>query len=179
MIFFDGPADVDYSSYRRADVPVLIDGNNLLFAARAVEDPDRLIGRSMLCVALGAWARRRGERVHVIFDGPPPTNGLAQQIAADDIRVSYSGSGVPADSAIAQELEQDSAARRNWVVSSDREVARAAKRRRARPVRAEVFWRMLKRDLAHRETRPEEPAEKEAGLSEGAAEEWLRELGLE
>ena len=160
-------------------MPVLIDGNNLLFAARAVEDPDRLMGRSMLCVALGDWARRRGERVHVIFDGPPPANGLAQQIGAAGIRVSYSGGGVPADNAIEHELDQNSAARRVWVVSSDREVARAAKRRRARPVRAEVFWRMLKRDLARREPGPDEPAEKEAGLSEGDAEEWLRELGLE
>lgn len=160
-------------------MPTLIDGNNLLFAARDVEDPERPLGRSKLCEMLGRWARRRGEKVHVVFDGPAPTPGLARQIGDPDIAVDYSGGGVSADARLIEILERDSAARRLLVVSSDREIRRAAKRRRARAIRSDVFWSALKRDLSRPVVRPLEPPEKGRGLGPDATERWLREFGLD
>lgn len=159
-------------------MPVIVDGNNLLYAARAAEDSGPLVGRSMLCDAVGAWARRRGERVHVIFDGPAPAPDLAEQIGNADIQVSYSG-GSSADAAMIEILEADSAARRLLVVSSDREIARAAKRRRARSIRAEEFWALLKQDLSRPLPRRPEPAEKREGLDPEATAEWMREFGFD
>jgi predicted RNA-binding protein with PIN domain len=160
------------------EVPVVIDGNNLLYAARAVEDPDRLIGRSMLCDALGKWAERRSERVHIVFDGPAPSAALAAQIGHPGIQVTYSGAGRTADAVVAYILDTDSAARRLLVVSTDHAIIRAAKRRRASPMRSEDFWAVVQRDLARPPRRRMEPEEKEAGLTADATRQWLEEFGL-
>lgn len=159
-------------------MPLLIDGNNLIFAARLVDPTDLLIGRSMLCAKLGDWARRRRERVHVVFDGPPPDAPLAEQIGDPDLTVTYSGRGVSADRRIQELIAADSAARRLVVVSSDREVMSAARRRDARPMRADDFWRIVVADLARPEPQPLEPPEKRAGLAPEQTEEWLRDFGL-
>ena len=133
----------------------------------------------MLCDTVGRWALQRDERVHIVFDGPAPHAALAKQIGNPAIKVTYSGAGTSADAVMVDIVETDSAARRLVVVSSDRAIIRVAKRRRARPVRSEVFWRMLKRDLA-RPAAPynPEPEEKEGGLSPEVTEQWLDEFGL-
>ena len=159
-------------------MPVIIDGNNLLHAARDAELTGPSVGRSILCDAVGQWACRRAERVHVVFDGPWPDRQLASQIGNSEIRVSYSGKAT-ADAELINILETDSAARRLLVVSSDREIARAAKRRRAKSIRSDEFWALLKQDLARPLPRPTEPREKRRGLEPAATEEWLREFGLD
>lgn len=160
-------------------MPYLIDGNNLLFAARDLDDPDRPPGRQHLCAALGAWARHTADSVCVVFDGPVPTVDFARQLAGLGVSVIFSGSGVSADSVLIDRIEADSAARRLVVVSTDRQIARAARRRRARAQRSDEFWRELKKAL--RRSGPPaapEPPEKVAGLAPLESEQWLRELGL-
>jgi predicted RNA-binding protein with PIN domain len=132
----------------------------------------------MLCDALGRWARRRNERVHIVFDGPSPHAAFAEQVGSPGVRVSYSGAGKSADAVIADIVGTDSAARRLLVVSTDRAVARTAKRRRARPIRSDDFWVMVQRDLTRPVRGRVEPREKEAGLDPPAAERWLDEFGL-
>ena len=158
-------------------MPVLIDGNNLLYAALE-SAPERPPSRSTLCRLLGQWARRTGEKVAVIFDGPKPTQALAGQISDPDVAVEYSG-GLSADDVLARTIDADSAARRLIVVSTDREVARSARRRRARSVRSDTFWAALQRDLARERPGPLEPREKRRGLSAEDTERWVRELGLD
>jgi predicted RNA-binding protein with PIN domain len=177
VVCFDLLPNMSYSKYWRMEVRVLIDGNNLLYAARALAESGPLLGRSMLCKALGQWARRRGERVHVVFDGPAPGRGLAEQIGDPDIDVSYSGDRT-ADAELIALLEADSAARRALVVSSDREIGRAARRQRAHGMRAEDFWARLQRDLSRPSPQPVEPKEKQRGLAPDVAEEWMREFGF-
>jgi len=158
-------------------VPVIVDGNNLLHVARQAEQAGPLLGRSLLCHKLGRWAQRRRERVHVIFDGPAPNQELAEQIRGPIIQVSYSGSST-ADAVLKSILESDSAARR-LLVSSDREIARAARRRRARVMRSDEFWALVRLDLARPLPPRVEPREKWAGLEPAATDQWLREFGLE
>ncbi len=160
-------------------MPVLVDGNNLLYAAQAAEAADLLVGRSMLCDTLGSWAQRRSEQVHVVFDGPKPHAPRATQIGHPDIQVTYSGAGTNADAVVIRIIETDSAARRLTVVSSDREIARAARRRRALPVRAEDFWLRVKRELAEPLPTPAEPKEKRDGLDPQSTTRWLKEFGLD
>lgn len=160
-------------------MPVLIDGNNLLFAARQVEGVGLEIGRSNLCDRLGLWSQRRNVAVHVVFDGPAPPPALAAQIGHPHLRVTYSGAGRSADSVLERLLAIDSAARRLVVVSSDRAVMRAAKRRLARPLRSDEFWRQVQRDLVPRPPRPTEPTEKRTGLTPEATDDWLREFGFD
>jgi hypothetical protein len=143
----------------------------------------------MLCAAIGAWAQRRGERVEVIFDGPTPPNGLARQLAHAAIEVSY-GDGASADARLIQRLETDSAARRLLVVSSDHEVVRAARRRRARTIGSAEFWALLEWEAARAHAGPpgpatarpssrSEPVEKKQGLAPEATRQWLVEFGFE
>ena len=160
-------------------MPVVIDGNNLLFAAQDTGDPDHVIGRSGLCDALGAWALRRNKRVHVVFDGRAPSAGLAEQIGHAAIRVSYSGGGVTADDVIIGIIDSDSAARRLLVVSSDREIRAAARRRRARDMRSNEFWALLRRDLAKKPPESVEPREKLHGLEPQEAQEWLKRFEVD
>lgn len=158
-------------------MPVLIDGNNLLHAAIETE-PERPPGRTQLCGVLTAWARRTGESVHIVFDGPEPPRPRAEQISGSEIRVSYSGSGVPADDVLVHLVETDSAARRILLVSSDREIVRVAKRRRAQTMRSADFWREVQRMLARPVPPALEPPVKREGLAPGESRDWLEAFGL-
>lgn len=160
-------------------MPLLIDGNNLLHAARDVDGGDGP-GRASLCALLASWGRRRRERITVVFDGPLPPEPFATQIAqtAGELQVLFSGAGKSADRRIEELLDADSAPRRVVVVSTDREVRQAARHRQARSVRADEFWRALRSDLARRPGGDTvEPREKRRGL-QGGLEEWLREFRL-
>lgn len=159
-------------------MPVLIDGNNLLHAARKVDLSDLEIGRTMLCERLGRWAARRREDVHVVFDGPEPEAARRAQIGHPNLKVTFSGRGISADRSLIELLNSDSAARRLVVVSTDREIARAAKRRRATAVRAEMFWETVTRDLSRPEPAPDEPDAKRLGLSAAEVAEWAAEFGF-
>ena len=158
-------------------MPVLIDGNNLLYAARDA-DPERPPSRSTLCLRLGQWARRTGETVAVIFDGPAPSPGLARQIGDPNVRVGFSGAGVSADAVLLHAIGVDSAAKRLLVVSSDQEIVRAARRRRAKTIGSRDFWSGVLREIARPQERPLEPREKRRGLQPTDVQEWLRELDL-
>lgn len=161
-------------------MPVLIDGNNLLHAARQVEPDAPPPGRMSLCKTLGDWARGRKQAVTVVFDGPQPSGALSEQIGDPDISVVFSGAGVSADAVLIRLLQQNSAPRQVLVVSTDREIVRAAKRRRAVSMRADDYWRMLRRDLETPQRRPpREPRAKRHGLTPEETDAWLRELGFD
>ena len=157
---------------------VLIDGNNLLFAAHDA-DPERPVGRVKLCELLGRWGVRVGQRIAVVFDGPAPGGGLVEQIGSEQVEVAFSGAGVAADTVIAERIENDSGARHLVVVSTDREIAKVARRRRAMPMRSDEFWRCVQEDLARPTGAALEPIEKRRGLSPGEADDWVKRMGLE
>jgi predicted RNA-binding protein with PIN domain len=160
-------------------VDVLIDGNNLLHAVQDVDPSELLIGRSMLCDVVGDWGERCSRRVCVVFDGPTPSAPRAEQIGHVALEVVFSGAGVSADAVLKSRILAQTAPRRLLVVSTDREVAQAGRRRGARVMRAEDFWRQVRRDLARPSPPPPpEPPEKEAGLDPRTTQEWLREFGV-
>lgn len=159
-------------------MPVLVDGNNLLYAALEA-DPERPPSRTTMCLRLGQWSRRTGESVAVVFDGRAPAGGLARQISASDVEVQFSGSGTSADDVLRELIEAHSAARLLLVVSSDREVVRAAKRRRAKTIGSKDFWSALQRQLARETPRPREPMAKRRGLKKSDTDRWIRKLGLD
>jgi predicted RNA-binding protein with PIN domain len=136
-----------------------------------------LTGRSLLCRVLGMWAKRQAARVHVVFDGPAPPPGLAEQIAGTDLTVSYSGLQ-SADDVIRTRIAEDTAPRRLAVVSSDREIIRAARRRRARAIESEEFWEKIRAGPARRDDGPGEPEAKQSGLDAPQTSDWLREFGF-
>ncbi|MFN0135874.1 MAG: NYN domain-containing protein [Phycisphaerae bacterium] len=160
-------------------MPVLIDGNNLQHAAFDAQ-PELPVGRVMMCQILGSWASRSAERITVVFDGPSPEGDLLRQFGDSFVTVRFSGHGVSADSVIAQLVEGDSAPRRLVVVSTDRQVAKAARRRRAKAERSDDFWARVTRDLARPRPESLEPPEKRRGVSDAESTgEWMRKLGFD
>ncbi len=157
-------------------MPVLIDGNNLLFAARDA-DPERPVGRSRLGQILASWSLCTREPVHIVFDGPAPASALAEQIVGDTIRVSFSGAGVPADDVVIREINASTAPRRLIVVSSDRVVALSARRRRCIAMRSDDFWQQVLADLSRPRPRPL-PPQRLHGLSREESDRWAKEFGL-
>jgi len=162
-------------------MPVLIDGNNLLYAAQADPRGPDALGRFGLSRMLGEWSERTGQRVTIVFDGTSPPRDLAGQLGDPRIRVIYSGAGVTADARIAELLDRDSAARRMLVVSSDREVQAEARRRRASAIRSEDFVAKVRREMQSPRgpAGGDDPAEKTRGLEADGLDAWLEEFGLD
>ena len=161
-------------------MPYLIDGNNLMYALSEAQGGVGRLGLCKLLMGLPA----RGQRVRVVFDGPEPPSGLARQIEDTGLEVHYSGPRI-ADDLITEHITADSAPRRLTVVSSDREIRKAASRRRCRIIKSEEFVPMLLRIVeSHRRCesktrRGGEPKEKREGLSQEQTQKWLREFGFD
>jgi predicted RNA-binding protein with PIN domain len=159
-------------------MPVLVDGYNLLHATREYEEAADW-GRQQLCRLLIEWAQRKREEVVVVFDGVAPRGALGEQLHGKGIGVIYSGAGRSADALIAQMIEASSAPRRLLVVSSDRQVQRAARRRRCRHVGSPVFFTGVVRALSTRRASAAEPAEKREGTAPQDVDRWLRQFGYD
>jgi hypothetical protein len=157
-------------------MPWLVDGNNLL---HALTDLEPEAGRMRLCRLLALLPEP--SRLCVVFDGPAPPGRLAEQFSGTGIEVIFSGPK-EADEIIMDRITANTAPRRLNVVSTDREIRKAARRRRCRDIRSDEFARRL----VHRERRlasgPEhaaEPRQKREGLSPEETKRWLREFGLQ
>lgn len=163
-------------------MPLLIDGNNLIHALARV-GPN--LGRAGLCKLLAALAEPgrpgplAGERVCVVFDGAAPRGRLAEQMKHDRLEAVYSAPR-SADELILERIAADSAPRRLTVVSSDRELRRAGRRRRCKLARSEEFADALISASDRPGPRaPAEPPEKRRGcLTPAETQAWMRELGL-
>ena len=165
----------------------LIDGNNLMHALR---DVGLEVGRGGLCRLMGRFAGEGGSgskrtgpgKVRVIFDGTPPYGPLAEQIEDERIDVKYAV-GQTADDVIIECIAADSAPRRLTVVSTDREIRTAARRRKCKTTTSEDFAktlvRMLERSRQVSAGQSAEPPEKLVGLTPEQTRAWLRELNVE
>lgn len=168
-------------------MPFLVDGNNLMYALRGVGLD---VGRGGLCRLMGRFAedaradpkRPAPDKVRVVYDGTPPYGPLAEQIRDERIDVKYAA-GRTADDIIIEYIAADSAPRRLTVVSTDREIRDAARRRRCKMETSEDFAktlvRMLERSRRASFSQSAEPPEKSVGLTPEQTRAWLRELNIE
>jgi len=156
----------------------LIDGNNLM---PALADAGPEVGREGLCRLLLPLLER-GEAAHVVFDGPVPPAGVAAQIEQTGVKVTWSVDRT-ADEVILKLIGQDSAPKLLTVVSTDKEIRRAAERRRCKVVTSQEFaQKLLHIDAARQKPKaPKSPESraKQRGLSEQETRRWLKEFGLD
>jgi hypothetical protein len=149
-----------------------------MFALAEVGPP---FGRAVLCRLLATLVTQ-GERVRVVFDGPPQEDSSAAEIAASGVDVQYSAKR-SADEILIELIDADTAPRRLTVVSSDREIRKAARRRRCIVKPSNEFARELLRIVKGRTAResrpPTEPKEKLHGLTDQQTKDWLKEFGIE
>lgn len=120
-------------------MPVLIDTYNALHAWASA--PIREDGHDVAGLArLVARSRHAGDRVRLVCDGTPPGGTESpHRWSAHGCEVRYAGAGNDADSLIESLIAKDTAPKRLLVVSSDRRVQRAAKRRGCPTASSEEF----------------------------------------
>jgi predicted RNA-binding protein with PIN domain len=155
---------------------IIIDGHNLLWAIKKINEDTEAISDVQLCWVLSRYFRLIRETGHVVFDGtgPPDKNGFDN---ISNIEVFFAGQG-GADTVIEDKIKASTAPKRLTVVSSDRRLRRAAYARKATAVKSEVFWNDVQKQLS-RKRHAKEPPQKRLGLTESETEQWLDFFGLE
>ena len=157
-------------------MPLIIDCNNLLHAPM----PQVLAGldEARLCrlLAQGPWRRRR---MVVVCDGAP---GPLREVESPeaDVELVYAGPNRSTDDVIIEMIDSDSAPRRLVVVSNDRQIQRAARRRRAKVSACDQFIRQLAAIANAAATeRPKPRKAHRAGLATEDVDEWLELFGVD
>ncbi len=151
-------------------MPLLIDGHNLIpkVAGLSLQAPD---DEMRLVRLLQRYCAHRNTRAEVYFDRAAA--GQAGRRGFGAVTAVFVRTGRTADQAIASRLRALGRQAANWtVVSSDREVQRAARWARARVLSSEAFAQELHALMSQH---PSE--EKPASLSESELEEWLKLFG--
>ncbi|MBN1489131.1 MAG: NYN domain-containing protein [Phycisphaerae bacterium] len=155
-------------------VEYVIDGNNLLHAARAyLAGPP---GRGQLCATVGRWAAGRGIGATIIFDGPEPRAGVLEQMRQAGVAVRFSP-GRPADELIEDIIDAAALPRQLTIVSSDGAVRAAGRRRGCPCIQAEAFAKLLVEDRGPEVAPPALPEKPTANREE--TDGWLEAFGLD
>lgn len=156
---------------------VIIDGNNLLHAMHAYA-PIPHVGRETMVKVIDHWARQGDDEVTLVFDGPVPREGLAQQMTSSRITVRFSAS-VTADDVIARMIQRARDPGSVRVISSDKALRHEALHRRCQYADSAAFIE----ELFPREGKPPPKAvgsaEKPHEVSAQETEEWLEMFGLD
>jgi predicted RNA-binding protein with PIN domain len=158
---------------------LIIDGYNLLHASgvfgkdrgpRGFEQ-SRIALLDLLLDLLGDEAAR----TIVVFDAVRAPDGLPGRCTHGPLRVWYAREYPDADSLIEELVEDADAPRDLVVVSSDRRLQAAARRRRATAVGSDE-WLAERRERSHARRRPTEAKPPEPGPED--VERWKRYFGL-
>ncbi len=155
-------------------MPLVVDCYNVLHT----DMPAALAGldESRLCrlLARTAWA---GDGIVVVCDGSVKPHGPSHSpVPTVDLR--YSGRGQSADDVITQMIRTSSAPRRLTVVSSDRQIQKAARRRRCRVIGRVEFVRLLAAaggvfgEPTHR-------GKLDGPLTQLEVQQWLKRFGMD
>jgi len=149
---------------------VLIDGHNLIGKLSDISLADR-DDETKLLRRIQRYRARTGRRVTVFFDGGAVYKpGSTRKIGGITIR--YAPHGVTADALIIKQLRRERNPKEVLVVTSDREIQRAAKDVRAKIVSSAEFADILADLLIPPSTANEEPA-----LSPEEVDDWLSIFG--
>lgn len=152
-------------------MPYLIDGHNLIgqLPDLSLDDPHdeaKLVERLK-----GAMARRR-QRCTVVFDGGLP-GGPSRDLSSYSVQVVFAHGGTTADAIILERIRETRDRGSLTIVSADREIMAAARRRRMRVIAPQAFAAMLDAPV---------PAESDEALpdrllSQDEVADWLRLFG--
>ncbi|MHB1560520.1 MAG: NYN domain-containing protein [Isosphaeraceae bacterium] len=135
----------------------LIDGYNVMYAAgilgpRLGREGFRRARRRFLDELAEVLPTGAGSEVTVVFDARVPPGDFPIASTYRGMRVLFALGDEDADSRIEFILDRDSNPQNLNVVSTDRRIRQAARRRRARPMTADEFW-----DQKDRLGRPKRP----------------------
>ena len=156
---------------------LIIDGYNLLRAVQNLTEQSFNITDVQLCLVLGEYLYRIKKRGRIVFDGIGPRDKTAFNNLRN-LEVVFSGSSHEADDVIERLVLENTAPKMLTVVSNDRRVKAAAKKRKATALDCVDFWTDVIKIFEKKQKRQVEPQGKFIGISEAETEYWLREFGL-
>ena len=125
---------------------MIIDGYNVLHASRWLRSSRKGLDRAAFCRLLATLAGRRSEKITVVFDALPARGDTAITRTLP-VKVVYSGHDRTADDVIIQMIKASTGPRDLTVVSSDRRIRSAAKRRGCKTKPAGEFIRAFDAEL--------------------------------
>lgn len=168
---------------------LIIDGYNLLHAAgitgggRSGQGGLRRSRQALLSFLAAAIDDHERSRTIVVFDAREAPPGLPRSFSYKGLTVRFAPRGGDADTVIEELIRQDSTPRRLTVVSSDHRLQRAARRRRAQAVDADVWYGQAVGSLRHQQEpspRPSSiPVRPAVPLLQEDVDYWLRQFGGE
>lgn len=162
----------------------IIDGYNVMFAAGLMGQtfgPDGF--RKVRMRFLNDLATRLGpvesHLTTVVFDAKKVPEGLPSQIRHKGITVLFAVDNPTADERIEELIREHSDPKRLTVVSTDRQIRGAAKRRKASPVTSDDYLSRIENEARPRKGDVPAPAlpEKPTSVSEVESAYWAREFG--
>ncbi|MEM6333256.1 MAG: NYN domain-containing protein [Planctomycetota bacterium] len=153
---------------------LLIDAYNVLHTTM----PPVLAGldEAGLCVAITRSAFRR-HRAVVVCDGRVKPLG-PDASPVDGVDLLYSGPSRSADDVIIERIDASSTPRRLTVVSTDRQIRAAARRRRCKSLTSDEFIAAVAESL-DRTPPPPRNAKPAGPLSDNQVQRWLRHFGID
>jgi len=155
----------------------IIDGHNLLWSIRKINESSESTSDVQLCRVIGRYLKLIDEKGEVVFDGTGPRDkGGFDNIS--NLEVFFAGLRSDADTVIEDKIKANTAPKRLTIVSSDRRLRDAARKRKATVVKSQVFWNNVQKQLS-RKNKVKEPLAKREGLSESETEQWLKIFDLE
>ncbi len=157
---------------------LIIDGYNLLRIIEAESDSAAPMDVKELCDKLRAYLKTAKENAKIVFDGTGPLDKTGIE-GGGRLSVIFSGTHREADDIIEDLIRTDSAARLLKVVSNDRRIKHAAKKKKATPVPCDDFWKQLIKTTEQANRRIAEPKGKAGGITESETDLWMKEFGLD
>jgi hypothetical protein len=149
----------------------VIDTYNLLHAAMAMGGPLRDVTVHTLCRYLAGGSMK----ATLVLDGRAKPDEPSQN-EFPGIELTYSGTGVPADTVIGQLVELAPQRKKVTVVSDDRAIVLHARRWFANAMSCEQFLRLI---TQYTPVPSQEPAHKATGTpTSGESDHWMKEFGL-
>lgn len=159
---------------------LIIDTMNVMHAWTALRTGQAHLSVTGLNRLISA-SRYASRRVRMVCDGPAPADWPARVElpldAASRATAIYAGPGRDADSLIERLLDEDPGVRHTTVVSADRRLIRAAKRRKATPLNSTAFLHQLLHDAREAGLVTPDPSSRIRSaipLAQSTVEGWLR-----
>ncbi len=155
-------------------MPLLIDTYNVLHTTGIL--PPEMAGIDVGgLIKLISVSRYRNQLVTLVCDGTGPmdsSGGLSRLIA-----VRFAGPGREADDLILELVDAATDRRRITVVTSDRAVATAARKRRCSTITSQTFLGHL---LGDAQTKPKTPDDRPTGpLDKKRVDQWIEQFGVD
>ena len=156
----------------------LIDGHNLIGKMPDIHlsDPD---DEQKLVSRLSDWAGQDKRRRLMVYFDAGEFGGMGDMLSRPSVRVQFSRIGKTADSMIVKFMQSVKNAQEFTLVTSDREIIFAARKRRIGYILSEEFVLLVQEDLkgfdAEKEQKEPEEAGSEADVDVSAAEvqQWM------